>query len=276
MTDRITDRDHGSPTIRAYAGQGRRRLAVGYLAAILGTALLIVAFMPSRDDVTPLSHGFAFMALVVFTVMVGGLWPGVLAALLGFFAMNYFFLPPYGTLRLARGEYVVVLLSFLALAVLIAALLARARARAEAAEQRASELQTQQELARALVDPGRGGERYEVVLRMIVSRFRFREVELLITPRADLGGLQREVVVGAPGSELEPPLGPAEERVALNLDRRNLGVLVLRGSRPPLDPSERRIVNAFADQLTLVLERDRLLREAVARSAPEAQSPSST
>ena len=99
---------------------------------------------------------------------------------------------------------------------------------------------------------------------MIVARFHFREVELLISPRADFGGLQRQIVVGAPGTELEPSLGPAEERIALNLDRRNLGVLVLRGMRPPLDASERRIINAFSDQLSLVLERDRLLRQVVA------------
>ena len=264
MTDRPTPPAQREPTTRAFLARGRRQLVVGYVVAILGTLLLILAFLPSRDDITPLSHGFAFMALVVLTVMVGGLWPGLVAAVLAFFALNYFFLPPYGTLRLARDEYVWVLLSFLGLAVLIAVLLARARSRAEAAEARAHELQIQQELARALVDPGREGERYALVLRMIVTRFHFREAELLISPRADLGGLQRQVVVGAPGTELEPALGPAEERIALNLDRRNLGVLVLRGMRPPLDPSERRIINAFSDQLTLVLERDRLLRQVVA------------
>lgn len=264
MTDRPVQPGLGEPTMRASLARGRRQLVAGYLVAILGTALLVVAFMPSRDDIAPISHGFAFLGLVVLTVLVGGLWPGLTAALLASFSLNYFFLPPYGTLRLARGEYVIVLLSFLGLAILIAVLLARARARAEAAEARAHELQIQQELARALVDPGREGERYALVLRMIVARFHFREVELLISPRADFGGLQRQIVVGAPGTELEPSLGPAEERIALNLDRRNLGVLVLRGMRPPLDASERRIINAFSDQLTLVLERDRLLRQVVA------------
>jgi two-component system sensor histidine kinase KdpD len=257
----------GESTTRAHLARGPRPLVAGYLVAVTGTALLIVVFMPSRDHVTPLSHGFAFLALVVLTVMIGGLWPGLTAAVLAFFSLNYFFLRPYGSLRLARGEYVVVLVSFLGLAALIAVLLARARARAEAAEERARELQTQQELARALVDPGRGSNRYEVVLRMIVTRFRFREVELLIAAGADPGGLRREYVVGAPGTELEPMLGPAEERIALNLDQRNLGVLVLRGMRPALDQSERRIINAFSDQLTLVLERDRLLREIAARSS---------
>ena len=38
--------------------------------------------MPSRDDIAPISHGFAFLGLVVLTVLVGGLWPGLTASLL--------------------------------------------------------------------------------------------------------------------------------------------------------------------------------------------------
>jgi len=48
----------------------------------------------------------------------------------------------------------------------------------------------------------------------------------------------------------------------LNVGRRNLGLLVLRGDRGPLTASERRILEAFGNQLALLLERDRLLRGA--------------
>jgi GAF domain-containing protein len=93
-----------------------------------------------------------------------------------------------------------------------------------------------------------------------VSRFRFGEAELLITPKADLGGMERAAMVGEVADEADL----AEERITLNVGRRNLGVLVLRGARPSLEPSERRILDAFANQLALVLERDRLLRQVVA------------
>ena len=41
-----------------------------------------------------------------------------------------------------------------------------------------------------------------------------------------------------------------------------LGLVVLKGDRPPLTPAESRVLRAFCDQLALVLERDRLLRSA--------------
>jgi two-component system sensor histidine kinase KdpD len=243
-----------------YGPRSRRRMILGYVLAVAGTAGLVAVFLPSREELTTLSHGFAFLALVVLTVAVGGLWPGVVASVLGFLAFNYFFIPPYDTFRIAEPQNAVVLFAFLGLAVLISYLLAQARSRAEIAEARARELQTQQDLTRALVDPRAGTSHYELVLRMIVSRFRFGEAELLITPKADLGGMERAAMVGEVADEADL----AEERITLNVGRRNLGVLVLRGARPPLEPSERRILDAFANQLALVLERDRLLRQVVA------------
>ncbi len=41
-----------------------------------------------------------------------------------------------------------------------------------------------------------------------------------------------------------------------------LGLIVLKGDRPPLSAAESRVLRAFCDQLALVLERDRLLRAA--------------
>ena len=48
----------------------------------------------------------------------------------------------------------------------------------------------------------------------------------------------------------------------LNVGRRNLGLLVMRGIREPLTPSEGRLLEAFGNQLALLLERDRVLRSA--------------
>src|SRR4249920_2175661 len=159
----------------------RTRLIAGYLLATLGTAALVAAFRPFRAELTPLTEGFAFLALVVVTVAVGGLAPGIVASVLAFLAFNFFFIPPYDTFRIADAENVVVLFVFLGLSVLISVLIGQARSRAEAAE-------------------------------------------------------------------------ALEERLVLNVGRRNLGMLALRGERPPLTPSERRILEAFSNQLALVLE----------------------
>jgi two-component system, OmpR family, sensor histidine kinase KdpD len=237
----------------------RNRVIAGYVLATLGTAALVLAFHPFREHLAPVTVGFTFLTLVVLAVAVGGLGPGIVASILGFLSFNFFFLPPLDTFRIAKPEYIVVLFVFLGLSVLISYLIGESQARADAAESRERELRMQQDLTYALVDPRPGSESYDFVLGTIVGRFHFDEAALMIQPRADMAGLEEVSVVRSetPSQAEDDPL---EERLVLNVGRRNLGLLALRGRRPPLEPSERRILEAFSNQLALVLERDRLLR----------------
>ncbi len=240
-----------------------RKTVAGYVVAVVGTVALVVILLAIRDDIDPLSKGFAFLCLVVGTVWLGGLGPGIVASVLAFACFNYFFIPPYDTFEIGRGEDTVVLFVFLGLSVMLSVLVNRSDARAAAAEARAAELRLQQDLSRALVEPGPGPDRYGVVLQLIVSSFRFTDAALFEQPRADLGGLEEISVVNAPQGEIATTAGDGVERFPLNVGRRNLGLLVLRGDREPLSASERRILEAFGNQLALLLERDRALRAAV-------------
>jgi two-component system, OmpR family, sensor histidine kinase KdpD len=237
-----------------------RKTVAGAVVAVVATAALVVISLPLRDDINALSEGFAFLFVVVGTVWIGGLWPGILASLLGFACFNYFFISPYNTFAVGKGEDVVMLFAFLGLSVLISLLVTRSDARAVAAEARASELRMQQDLSRALVEPDTGPDRYAVVLRLIVSTFGFADGALFEQPHADLGGLEETTVVGVERGVVATTAGDGVERFPLNVGRRNLGLLVLRGEREPLTASERRILEAFGNQLALLLERDRLLR----------------
>ncbi len=246
-----------------------KRSVAGYVMATAGTAALAGLLIPFRDDITPLSNGFVFLALVVVTVAIGGLVPGIVSSFTSFLVFNFFFIPPYGTFAIGRGDHVVVLFVYLGLSVLVSVLMSRATARAEAAEARERELRTLQDLSRALVEQGPDHESYTVVVRLAVSRFGFRDGALFVQPRGDASGLDEMLVVNAaPGSVPLTAEGSGIERVALNIGNRNLGVLVLRGGPDPLPASERRVLRAFADQLALVLERDRMLRVATEVSRP--------
>lgn len=238
------------------AASGTRRTA-GYVIALVGTALLVIVLLGFRGAVEPLSIGWAFLAWVIVSAAVGGLGPGVVASVAAFLAFNYFFIPPYDTFRIDDPEHVVVLFVFLGLSTLISALLARADARAEAADDRRRELQLQQDLARALVEPTAGDDNYRMVLHLLRSRLRCRSASLLA--QTD-DGLREVVAVGAAPST---DGSGSVERIPLVVGRRSLGVLVLSGRPEPLHPAERRTVEAFGDQLALVMERDRVLRAAV-------------
>src|SRR5207249_558630 len=93
---------------------------------------------------------------------------------------NFFFLPPYGTFTIARGEDVVVLFVFLGLSILISALLARSTERAEAAEAREQELRTLQDLSGELVAVVPGPESYRSVLAHLLDLFGYSVASLFV------------------------------------------------------------------------------------------------
>jgi two-component system sensor histidine kinase KdpD len=237
----------------------------GYSVAVMGTAVVTLAFLPVREETTSLSKGFAFLAVVMISATVGGLGPGILSSLLGFLAFNFFHLPPYYTFVLAHGEDIVMLLVFLAISVFLTALLARSNERAEAAETREEELRTLQTLSGELVSAVPGPETYESVLSRMLEVFGFSAGSLWVQDPQSRE-LRERVTVGAPGGEMTPQRDAATDsppqRLPLSVGGRVLGLFLLRRERPALTPPESRVMRAFCDQFALVLERDRLLRAA--------------
>ena len=256
-----------SPVLaRLAGGPPRRHLIAGYLVAILGNVAMTIALLAVRGEITPLSKGFGFLTVVVVAAAAGGLWPGLVASVVAFLTFNFFFLPPYGTFIIGRGEYVVVLFVFLGLSLLISALLARATERAETAETREEEIRALQSLSADLLGVIPGPRNYGPTLAKVIGLFGFTAGALFVQDPV-ARELRERVTVGAPPGELSPHWNPAlderaPERLPLSVGGRNLGLLVLRGERAPLAPAESRVLRAFCDELALVLERDRLLQVA--------------
>jgi two-component system sensor histidine kinase KdpD len=248
------------PLVLLRRREERGRLVAGYVVALAGAALAFAIFLLFRDQISPLSKGFGFLAVVVAAAAVGGLGPGVAAAALGFVLFNFFFIPPYGTFRIDRSEDVVVLFVFLALSVIISVLLARATERAEVAEARRNELEAIQWLSTELVAMRPGPDAYRTVLERVVSLFDCSSATLSLQRVAEFRGLQEAATVR---SDPIRPLGTFEERVPLAVGGRNLGLLLLQGNRGDLIAPEQRVLMAFAAQLSLMLERDRILAAAV-------------
>jgi two-component system sensor histidine kinase KdpD len=261
------DRPSAGYLLRLMRPPRARRQAAGYAVALLGTLVLVLAFLPIRGDIAPLAKGFGFLVVVVASAAIGGIGPGVVASFLGFVAFNFFFLPPYGTFAIGRPEDVVMLFVFLGLSVTISILLGRAAERTQAAEDRERELRTLQDLSRELVVQGPGPDAYREIVRVVRETFGYDAGALFARDADSIGGLGEIAVVGAEPGEIRPEWDPRSterppERLPLSVGSRNVGLLVLRGDRPALSPPESRILRAFGDQLALVLERDRLLRAA--------------
>lgn len=256
-------RSRVTPLLARLSLQRPRRRQAGYAVAILGTSALALAFLPVRDDITPMSKGFGFLAIVVASAAIGGLGPGVFASIVGFLTFNFFFLPPYGTFVVDRAEDVVMLFVFLGMSLLISALIARATERAEAAEARGEELAELQSLSAELVSVGPGSDSYSAVLARLLDLFEFSAGALFVQDPVSRELLER-VTIGAEPGELAPRAQPDRvlERLPLAVGGRVLGLFVFRGVGRELSPAESRVLRTFCDQFALVLERDRLLRTA--------------
>ncbi len=185
---RSDTRGHGIPILARLTKTSPNLRIIGYVIAVAGTAIVTIVFLPIRDDITPLSKGFAYLAVVVAAAAAGSLGPGIAASVLGFLCFNYFFLPPYNEWVVARAEYVVVLFSFLALSVIISELLARAAERARTAEAREAELRTIQELSRELTTHVPGAETYETGLTTVKDAFGYTAVALYVEQTEETRG----------------------------------------------------------------------------------------
>jgi two-component system sensor histidine kinase KdpD len=111
------------------------------IAALL-VAAATVAFYPGRAHFAKGQWALLYLLIVGLVAGISGVRPALAAALLSFFAWNYFFLPPYGTFTIADRRDWLSLFVFLIVGVLIGIQTGRLRGReAEArAREREAEL----------------------------------------------------------------------------------------------------------------------------------------
>lgn len=225
---------------RAHAGTVVRRPLPAYLVATIGVVAVSAALVPWRADLTHTLVAFALLVPVVAASWLGGVWPGVVAAVASSAAFNAAFLPPYGTFDLERTEYVVVFFGFLVTSLLISWLVGVARDRAAAAEEREAEVRLLFDLSHILVTERSEG------------------LTAALGPAAERLGFVLASVQAAPDRA-------AQLTFPLRVGGLDVGVLVFVGDRPPLTSAETRVIRTFADEVALVLQAERLqaeLREA--------------
>jgi two-component system sensor histidine kinase KdpD len=85
----------------------------GYLLAVGAVALSTLVFLPGRDFFAKGQWAILYLLVVVLVAGVSGTGPAVLAAVLAFFAWNFFLLPPYHTLRIHDSKDLLALFALL-------------------------------------------------------------------------------------------------------------------------------------------------------------------
>ena len=234
------------PTMPGRGGAlGARRVAVGWVLAVIGPPLLSAALVPSPDLSTLAMEAMGFLALTVVCALVGGLWPAVTAAVLGSLLLNWFFTPPERTLDIADTVNVVALALFLLVAVAVASVVDKAARRSLQADQARREADTLTMLNRTLL---RSDQDVETLLGLVRDTFAVQAAALL---RRDGSG-----VVASVGEAPPATAGDADASAEVS----STLLLALRG--PQLSVQDRRVLAAFATHLAVALDRQELTSRA--------------
>lgn len=260
-----------------------------YLTAITIVAASTLVSWPLSTVLTPVNVTMIFLAGVVFVATRSGIGPSALAAVLAPLAYNFFFTKPFYSLAISDWQYVITFLALLVTAVLVSGLAQRVRRQAEA-------IRTRYHRTAAL---------YFMVRQLAAAPSREMLAKVASRHVGDVFGGDALVLMSDAAGGLAPPeSAPAwfsrNERAAaqwvfahqkwagrgtdtlpacraiympLVASGRPLGVLALnQRAAGPLEPDQRHMLETFATQLAIALERSAFAEDAAtARVTAEAE-----
>jgi two-component system sensor histidine kinase KdpD len=240
------------PTIRSFSNKDRRVLS--FLLAIASTAALTAGLLIIRDRMEVASVALLYLVPVGVSATVGGLGPGIIAALASFFSLNYFFLPPYGTLMVHQSQHLLALLVFLVLAILISQLVGRMTTSLATARARENETTRLYELSLALTRLHREPDILSNLAQHILETFQAAQVEIFVE------GESQTSLVRLPEKDSEGSIlsGQPTALVSLQGSQRMVGEIRMWRPGGLLNPAEERLLRTYASQGVLALERTRL------------------
>ncbi len=250
------DRAASSRALPSLGGLSLRRRLVG--AGVAGVLLLGLTGVlePARADLNLTSEVLLYLSGVIVVALIGGLWPALAMALLSTVVLNYFFTDPVGTFSIADRNNALSLLVFVAVATSVSSLVDRAARRTRSAIRAEAESEALGALAVSVLS---GEDAVPALVQRVRETFAMASVSLL--RRADDGWQ----VVACTGDQ--PCTQPSQADVEIPVTPSV--ALVLRGRQLPA--SDRRILAAFASQAAVLLEREKLRREAE-QAAPLAEA----
>nr|WP_203417354.1 DUF4118 domain-containing protein [Jiangella ureilytica] len=227
----------------------RNRRVLAWVAALLGAVVLTGVLVALREIHELPIDIMMFMALTVGVALLGGLWPAVTAAVFGSLLLNWFLTPPYYEWTIADPQNAFALVVFVLVAVGVASVVDLAARRTVQAARSSAEAETLSALAGSVL---RGENTVLAILERLRERFGMESVTLLERRDPHERWTTVECAGGRPCAS--PEEGSSEVMISETL------ALALRG--PVLEGGDRRVLEAFAAQATVVLERERLRSQA--------------
>jgi len=262
-----------------------------WVLGLLGLSAAVLALHAVRASLDKAHVVLVLLLVVLLGSAAGGRILGLVLAVGGFLAFDFWFLPPYNTFVVADPLDWLVLLTFLATGIVAAQLLARAQREAARANTRAQEVDRLASLGSETLSVARADEALLAITRVMANTLEVSKCHLFPV-RSPEGTVSEGIPPGAQSDELatwvavnggtawtlmdgttrtEAPSGsPANVPavagalyVPMRVRDRTVGVLYLADDAGiVLDPTRQRYLDALAHYAALGLERLRLTGEA--------------
>ena len=170
-----------------------------HLLAGLGLVTAATLGLKGVRDVNATTSALALLLVVLATSTFARLWVAIAISIAAMLALNFFFLPPLGTLAIADPQNWVALFAFLAAAATVSRWSAAARARAADAVARRNELARLYDLSRDVLLTTEPGGAIDLLARRVARRFELPALAIRL-PQSDGGwrshqGGERDLVV---------------------------------------------------------------------------------
>ncbi|MBP7864663.1 MAG: sensor histidine kinase KdpD [Acidobacteria bacterium] len=261
---------------RARAPAGPQGFNYAFALGLVVLSTLVCA--PIHRVIEPANLVMVYLLAVVVAALRLGLGPAILTAFTGVLAFDFFLVPPAYTLAVHDTEYLITFLALFTVGAVVASLVDKARSRAEAVRLREIRTESLYALSRDLASAGAVEAVAEAVIRRVGETLDSR-VALLLP-----GGSGLEWVACSPGLQGDEKEMAVAQWVHQNGKPAGLGVdtlgaatllhLPLRGADGPvgvlavaprapetlMSTSERALLDAYANQISLALERVLLSR----------------
>jgi two-component system sensor histidine kinase KdpD len=229
----------------------RRRLQGAVLAAVL-LPLITLVLTTLRSDLNLTSDQLVFLLAVVAVSLVGGAWPGIIAAIVASLLLNFFFTPPLHQWTISARDNVIALVAFVIVAATVSGIVDVAARRTKEAARATAESQTLATIAGSVL---RGEAALPALLERLREALSLIAVTLLERTEETGESWRRVAVVGGPPSDT-PDDGEGSTTAGDTL------ALVVRGHVPRAD--EQRLLTVFALNAAAALEQQRLVAAAEA------------
>lgn len=245
--------------------------------ALLGGVVALCRLLP---QINPVTVSLALLLTVLAVSASWGLRIAVLLSILATVALNYFFLPPVGTLTIADPQNWVALFAFLSTAIVASQLSERARREARSAHRRQAEAERLYSFSQQLLGSGNVPALLNSIPRFLVETFGLASGALYLASREELyrsggevGDLSadrlRTAMARGEGSSLEQGTDTVYLPVCLGV--RPVGSLGLKGNLP-----SRETRDALGSLVAIAIERanavDLVSRAEAARQSEQLRS----